>query len=152
MKIIMTYGTFDLFHIGHLNMLERLAALGDQLIVGVSTDEFNRGKGKESIFSYEERSRIVQSISCVDHVVPETTWEQKRTDIQSFNVDLLGIGEDWQGKFDHLKELCEVVYLSRTAQISTTQLKQRLSDLNSKSIREIRNGLDSLLNVVKALE
>jgi glycerol-3-phosphate cytidylyltransferase len=151
MKNILTYGTFDLFHIGHLNMLRRLKSMGTHLIVGVSTDTFNLQKGKKSIYSYQERSEIVGALDCVDQIIPEDNWEQKGEDIQKYNIDVFGIGEDWQGEFDHLKGQCEVVYLPRTPSISTTEVKQALSHLNSEKIKEIKDGLDGVLDIVKAL-
>lgn len=152
MKTVITYGTFDLLHVGHIHLLERLAALGDRLIVGVSTDEFNSSKGKRSLYSYEERSKIVSSLRCVDEVLPESNWQQKANDIVDRNVDIFGIGSDWQGKFDHLKSNCEVVYLSRTPNISTTDLKKALSSIDSESIKTIKRGLDNVLELVKAIE
>ena len=151
-KVILTYGTFDLFHIGHLRMLRRLRALGDQLIVGVSTDEFNQQKGKQSVYSYEERAEIVAALECVDQVIPESRWEQKEGDIERHGVDIFGIGEDWKGKFNHLESLCEVVYLERTASISTTEVKKSLSQFNSEKIKAIKQGLDSVLEIVKVIE
>lgn len=123
MKKVITYGTFDLFHIGHLNLLERLADLGDHLTVAVSTDEFNLGKGKICSMPYDERSRIVGALRCVDQVIAEESWEQKVRDVQEHHIDVFGIGDDWQGKFDYLSEYCQVVYLPRTHGISTTSLK-----------------------------
>lgn len=152
MKIILTYGTFDLFHIGHLNLLERLAKLGDKLIVGVSTDEFNLLKGKNSIYSYAERARIIAALSCVDSVFPEQSWEQKSTDIEKYKVTLLGMGSDWEGKFDDLNKLCQVQCLSRTENISTTDLKKSLSQINLVAINQIKSGLDSVLDIIKAIE
>ncbi|NPA32504.1 MAG: glycerol-3-phosphate cytidylyltransferase [Aquificae bacterium] len=130
-KVVITYGTFDLFHIGHLNLLRRAKELGDYLIVGVSTDEFNEIKGKKSVFPYEHRAKIVESIKYVDLVIPERNWEQKVHDIKKYNVDVFVIGDDWKGKFDYLKEYCEVVYLPRTEGISTTELKEALIRLSS---------------------
>ncbi|UOP04749.1 adenylyltransferase/cytidyltransferase family protein [Conchiformibius kuhniae] len=127
MKVVITYGTFDLFHIGHVRLLKRLRMLGDKLIVGVSSDEFNLKKGKKSIFSYEERSEIVNSSKYVDLVFPEYTWEQKREDIIYYNANVFGIGSDWIGKFDDLKDICEVIYLERTEGISSTYIKSVLS-------------------------
>jgi len=150
--VVLTYGTFDLFHIGHLKMLERLRAMGDKLIVAVSTDEFNRLKGKTSVYSFEERSQIVAALACVDEVVPEHNWEQKEQDIQTHQVDIFGIGEDWRGKFDHLMPHCKVVYLERTPSISTTEVKRALSNLDSDKIKQIKDGLDSVLSIVKAIE
>ena len=108
MTTVLTYGTFDLFHIGHLNLINRLADMGDRLIIAVSTDEFNAGKGKTSVVSYEDRSRIISSIKGVDLVIPETSWEQKASDIKEHGVDIFAIGEDWAGKYDDLQELCDV--------------------------------------------
>lgn len=150
--VVLTYGTFDLFHIGHLKMLERLRAMGDKLIVAVSTDEFNRLKGKTSVYSFEERSQIVAALACVDEVIPEHNWEQKTQDIQTHRVDIFGIGEDWRGKFDHLMPHCKVVYLERTPSISTTEVKRALSNLDSNKIKQIKDGLDSVLSIVKAIE
>ncbi|WP_158967741.1 adenylyltransferase/cytidyltransferase family protein [Paraglaciecola sp. L3A3] len=152
MKTIITYGTFDLLHIGHVNMLERLAELGDKLIVGVSTDEFNLLKGKQCIYGYAERAKIVGALGCVDQVIAEDNWAQKVSDIEKYQVDIFGIGSDWQGKFDELKSYCEVVYLPRTPSISTTDLKKALSKIDSAAIQQIKSGLDSVLDIVKALE
>jgi len=124
MKKVITYGTFDLFHKGHLELLKRARSLGDYLIVAISTDEFDfLEKNKKSIYSYEERSAIVSAIRYVDEVIPEKTWEQKITDVIDHNIDVFVIGEDWKGKFDYLKECCEVVYLSRTEGISSSDVK-----------------------------
>ena len=125
MKKILTYGTFDLLHRGHINLLKRAKALGDFLIVGVSTDDFNRLKNKRSFYSYEERKLVVESIRYVDLVIPENNWEQKSGDIEEHKIDTFVIGNDWEGKFDDLKSQCEVVYLPRTSGISTTQTKAR---------------------------
>lgn len=152
MKIVITYGTFDLLHVGHIHLLERLSRLGDRLVVGVSTDEFNEQKGKRSLYSFEERSKIVGALKCVDQVIAESDWQQKATDIEKYNIDIFGIGSDWQGKFDHLKEHCEVVYLSRTPNISTTDLKKSLSRIDSESIQMIKQGLDNVLELVKTIE
>ena len=128
MKRVITYGTFDLLHYGHINLLKRAKALGDYLIVVLSSDEFNwNEKHKKCYFSYEERKRLVESIRYVDLVIPEENWEQKSSDIQEFKVDTFVIGDDWEGKFDFLKEYCEVVYLPRTPEISTTQIKKDLN-------------------------
>lgn len=130
MKKVITYGTFDLLHYGHVNLLQRAKALGDYLIVAISTDEFNWNmKGKKCYFTYEERKRLVEAIRYVDLVIPEESWEQKVTDVDEYKVDTFVIGDDWEGKFDFLKDKCEVVYLPRTPEISTTQIKK---DLNKK--------------------
>lgn len=126
MKKVITYGTFDMFHIGHLNMIKRAKELGDYLVVCVSTDEFNQLKGKKCVIPFVERAEIVRAIKFVDEVIPEENWEQKENDIDDHEIDVFVIGDDWEGKFDFLKEKCEVVYLSRTAGISTTQLKNGL--------------------------
>ena len=127
MRKVITYGTFDLLHHGHIRLLERARALGDHLTVAASTDEFNLGKGKVCTYTYTERKHILEPIRYVDEVIPETTWEQKIIDVKERNIDVFVIGDDWTGKFDFLKEFCEVVYLPRTAGVSTTQIKESLS-------------------------
>lgn len=122
-KTVITYGTFDLFHIGHLNLLRRISELGNRLVVGVSTDEFNALKGKKTIVSYEDRAKIVSAICYVDAVFPEENWEQKRADILREKAHIFAMGSDWSGKFDDLNDLCQVVYLPRTENISTTDIK-----------------------------
>lgn len=126
--VVLTYGTFDLFHYGHLRILERSSQLGDFLVVGVSTDEFNRVKGKRCVYPYRHRARIVEAIRCVDLVIPERCWEQKREDIARHNVDVLAMGTDWEGEFDHLADACRVVYLPRTPDISSTGIKQDVKE------------------------
>ena len=126
MKTVITYGTFDLFHVGHLNLLRRAKELGDYLIVAVSSDEFNLGKNKVCKIKDTDRMKIVEAIKYVDKVIPETSWEQKIEDVKKYNVDVFVMGDDWKGKFDFLKDYCEVVYLPRTEGISTTQLKEEL--------------------------
>ena len=127
MKRVITYGTFDLLHYGHINLLRRAKAQGDYLIVALSTDEFNwNSKQKKSYFSYEERKAMLEAIRYVDLVIPEENWEQKRTDVVKYNADVFVMGNDWEGKFDFLKDLCEVVYLPRTPEISTTKIKEEL--------------------------
>lgn len=127
MKRIITYGTFDLLHYGHINLLKRAKELGDYLVVGLSTDEFNLLKGKKSFFSYEERKVLLESIRYVDLVIPECNWEQKTEDVIKYDIDVFVIGDDWKGKFDFLKDQgVEVVYLSRTPEISTTAIKNKL--------------------------
>ena len=127
MKAILTYGTFDLLHVGHIRLLERAKALGDYLIVGLSTDEFNEMKHKSSFLPFEQRKEILEAIKYVDLVIPETCWEQKVVDVQNHSVDIFVMGEDWEGEFDFLKDHCEVVYLSRTHDISTSTLKRKFS-------------------------
>lgn len=127
MKRVITYGTFDLIHYGHINLLKRAKELGDYLIVALSTDEFNwNSKNKKCYFSYAERERLLEAIRYVDLVIPEENWEQKVTDVQLYKIDTFVMGDDWAGKFDFLKDYCDVVYLPRTPEISTTQIKQDL--------------------------
>lgn len=126
MKKVITYGTFDLFHIGHLNILKRAKELGDYLVVAVSTDEFNHIKGKKCAIPDNERMAIVEAIKYVDEVIPENSWDQKPKDIKEHNIDVFVMGDDWKGKFDDLKQYCEVVYLPRTDGISTTKIKKDL--------------------------
>ena len=137
MTKVITYGTFDLFHVGHLNLLERLRALGDHLTVCVSTDEFNRGKGKACAVEFEERARIVAALRCVDHVIPEHSWKQKATDIEVHAIAVFGMGSDWAGRFDCLADLCHVVYLPRTERISTTSLKQAITIRTPSLVQQI---------------
>ena len=126
MKKVITYGTYDLLHVGHINLLRRAKELGDYLIVGLSTDEFNAGKHKEAYHTYEDRKIILESIKYVDEVIPEATWEQKIDDVVNNKVDIFVMGDDWKGKFDFLEDYCEVIYLPRTAGISTTKIKTDL--------------------------
>lgn len=126
MKKIITYGTFDLLHVGHVRLLERAKALGDYLVVGLSTDAFNEMKHKSSFLPFEQRKEILEAIKYVDLVIPESNWEQKVDDIQRYGIDTFVIGDDWQGEFDFLNEYCEVVYLGRTKDLSTSSIKQQL--------------------------
>lgn len=129
LRKVITYGTFDLLHYGHINLLRRAKEQGDYLIVALSTDEFNwNEKHKKCYFSYEERKQILEAIRYVDLVIPEEGWEQKISDVKEFKIDTFVIGDDWEGKFDFLKEYCDVVYLPRTPEISTTQIKQNLGE------------------------
>lgn len=126
MKKVLTYGTFDLLHLGHINLLKRARELGDYLVVAVSTDDFNLLKHKESYHSYEERKRILEAIKYVDEVIPEENWNQKIEDVKNKNIDIFVMGNDWEGKFDFLRDYCEVIYLERTKGISTTKIKKDL--------------------------
>ena len=129
MKTVLTYGTFDLLHKGHINLLERAASYGDRLIVGLSTDEFNFSqKGKRAYTSFEDRKYMLEAIKYVDKVIPENNWKQKIEDIQKFDVNTFVIGDDWYGQFDDLKAYVDVVYLERTDGISTTQIKHDLAE------------------------
>lgn len=140
MKRILTYGTFDLLHYGHIRLLKRAKELGDYLIVALSTDEFNEIKGKKAYHNYENRKEMLESLRVVDMVIPEATWEQKKQDVLDYKVDVVVMGSDWKDsdKFDYLKQYCEVVYLDRTEGISTTQIKE---DLN---LTEPINGINQL--------
>lgn len=133
MKRVITYGTFDLLHYGHINLLKRAKTMGDYLIVVLSSDEFNwKEKQKKCYFTYEERKNLLEAIRYVDLVIPENNWEQKITDVQEYHIDTFVMGDDWEGKFDFLKSYCEVVYLQRTPEISTTQIKKDLNALGEK--------------------
>lgn len=149
---VLTYGTFDLIHVGHLNLLERLRALGDRLIVGVSTDEFNASKGKKTVIPFDDRKRMVAGLRCVDEVIAEHSWTQKPNDIKRYNIDIFGMGADWEGKFDNLRKLCKVLYLPRTVGISSTALKSSLAKLSPKRIGELEEALELLSAVVESLK
>lgn len=124
MKKVITYGTFDLLHFGHVRLLKRAKELGDYLIVALSTDEFNNVKGKKSFFNYQQRKEILESVKYVDEVIEEKDWNQKITDIINNKIDVFVMGDDWKGKFDYLADYCDIVYLPRTPGISTTQIKK----------------------------
>lgn len=140
MKRILTYGTFDLLHYGHIRLLQRAKALGDYLIVAVSTDEFNALKGKKSYHNYETRKKMLEAIRYVDLVIPEDNWEQKIDDVKTYHIDVVVMGSDWAGsdRFEYLNDYCEVVYLDRTEGISTTKIKQELG------LQEPVNGVDQI--------
>ena len=134
MKRVITYGTFDMLHYGHINLLRRAKELGDYLIVVLSTDEFNWDeKGKKTYFSYQQRKQLLEAIRYVDLVIPEQSWEQKITDVDLYKVDTFVMGDDWKGEFDYVSDQtsADVVYLERTPEISTTQIKK---DLNTKNL------------------
>ena len=137
MKKILTYGTFDLLHYGHIRLLKRARELGDYLVVGLSTDEFNESKGKKAYYDYETRKMMLEAIRYVDLVIPEEKWEQKIDDVRTHDIDVVVMGDDWAGsdKFDYLKEYCEVKYLERTEGISTTKIKNDL-DRNKVKIKK----------------
>lgn len=152
MKTVITYGTFDMFHIGHLNLIKRLQQLGDRVIVAVSTDEFNESKGKKCIIPFEQRHDIVKNIVGVDLVIAENNWEQKVSDIKKHHVDIFVMGDDWTGKFDSLKTHCEVIYLPRTEGVSTTYLKSILSNISPTVKSDIEKAfilLDSIKSNLK---
>ena len=123
---VLTYGTFDLLHKGHINLIKRAKSLGDNLIVGLSTDEFNREKHKKSYFTFSQRKELLSTIDDIDLIIPEDSWDQKIKDIQQYQIDILVMGSDWTGKFDYLKDYCDVIYLPRTEYISTTDIKEEI--------------------------
>lgn len=125
-KRAITYGTYDLFHIGHLRLLKRIADLAEELYVAVSTDEFNALKGKKCVIPFENRKEIVEALRMVTKVIPESNWEQKVLDVQNYGCDLFVMGDDWKGKFDFLKDYCDVIYLPRTEGVSSTEIKQEI--------------------------
>ena len=151
-KIVITYGTFDMFHIGHLNLLKRMKEYGDTLIVAVSTDQFNEIKGKKTLIPFEQRSAIVESIRYVDKVIPENNWEQKIEDVQKMDVDTFIIGDDWKGKFDFLTEHCEVIYLERTKDISTSMLKKSMSSFLSIPKEDVLRAFEIIETLKKDFE
>ncbi|MDA3901175.1 MAG: glycerol-3-phosphate cytidylyltransferase [Spirochaetes bacterium] len=151
-KRIITYGTFDMFHIGHLNLLKRLKSMADTVIVAVSTDAFNLEKNKKTIIPFEQRIKIVKSVKYVDMVIPEESWEQKTSDIKEYDIDIFAIGRDWEGKFDFLKDYCRVVYLERTKGISSTEIKKSLKSLLSIPQEDLRKAFDILEILRKDLQ
>lgn len=148
---VITYGTFDMIHKWHINILKRAKELWDYLVVAISSDEFNKIKDKSSFYSYDERKYLLEAIKYVDEVIPENHWEQKTSDIKDHNIDIFVMWDDWKWKFDELKEFCEVQYLPRTPDISTTQLKWVLKSINSDSIDKIEDVLDALKEFKKIL-
>lgn len=152
MKTIITYGTFDLFHIGHLRLLQRLRDLGDRLIVGVSTDEFNEIKGKKTVIPFNDRLEIVGALACVDNVFPEHDWKQKKDDIKKYDASIFAMGSDWEGKFDELKQYCTVIYLPRTENVSSTHLRKTLKILDQEHIGELNKALELISTIIKRFE
>lgn len=142
MKRILTYGTYDLLHYGHIRLLKRAKELGDYLIVALSTDEFNAIKGKKAYHNYETRKKMLESIRYVDLVIPENNWNQKVDDVKKYYVDVTVMGDDWAGneKFEELKKYCDVVYLPRTEGVSTTKIKKELG------LQKPINGVDQIPN------
>ena len=126
MKRVITYGTYDLLHYGHIELLRRAREMGDYLIVALSSDEFNRIKNKKSYYNFEQRKMMLESIRYVDLVIPEEGWGQKEKDVERYDIDTFVMGHDWEGEFDFLKDKCEVIYLRRTEGISTTKVKKEL--------------------------
>lgn len=129
MVTVLTYGTYDTLHFGHIKLLQRAKSLGDRLVVGLSTDEFNARKGKASYFCFEERKSLLESITCVDLVIPENDWDQKASDVINHGANIFTMGDDWVGEFDYLQEFCTVTYLPRTPAISSTLIKQNITPL-----------------------
>lgn len=151
MTTIVTYGTFDLYHVGHVRLLKRLREMGDRLVVGLSTDEFNQQKGKQVVIPYSDRREILLSCRYVDDVFEENSWEQKRADLVREQADIFAIGDDWAGKFDDLEDLVKVIYLPRTKDISTTELKTVLSYLSKEKVNEVRNVVENLSSLIRQL-
>ena len=143
MKRVLTYGTYDLLHYGHINLLKRAKELGDYLIVGLSTDEFNEIKGKKAYHNYETRKLMLEAVRYVDLVIPEENWEQKINDVKKYEADIVVMGSDWEksDKFDYLKEYCQVIFLPRTEGISTTKIKQELN------LEEPLYGINQIPNI-----
>jgi len=131
-RVVLTYGTFDLFHPGHVNLLKRAKELGTKLVVGLSTDEFNASKGKSSVMSYEDRKHVLESCRYVDDVFPESRWDQKLTDAKRLKADVFVMGDDWSGHFDFMSECCKVVYFCRTEGVSTSQIKLKMNPADSR--------------------
>lgn len=148
MSIVLTYGTFDLFHVGHVRLLKRLRQFGDELIVGCSTDEFNALKGKKTIMPFEHRREILSSCCYVSKVIEENSWEQKVADIIQHKVDIFAMGDDWAGKFDSLSDHCKVIYLPRTPDISSTEVKSMVASIHSEQILTLKNLVDQMSKVL----
>lgn len=151
MSVVLTYGTFDLFHVGHVRLLARLRDLGDRLVVGCSTDAFNSKKGKRTAMPFEQRVEILRACRFVDEVFAEEAWEQKRRDIALFGADIFAMGDDWSGRFDDLSDVVKVVYLPRTQEVSTTEIKQVVSAMHAEKVEEIRHVVERLRVLVDRL-
>lgn len=150
-KTIITYGTFDLFHVGHVRLLKRLKKMGDRLVVGLSNDDFNRLKEKKTIMNYEQRKEVLESCCYVDEVFEEYEWEQKEQDIIRYEADVFAMGSDWAGKFDNLQKVTEVVYLPRTKDISTTEIKELVHNLNVDKKNEILHLISNVNQAIQEL-
>lgn len=150
-KTIITYGTFDLFHVGHLRLLSRLKSLGNRLIIGLSTDEFNSLKGKKTIIPFQHRLEILEGCKYVDKVIPEENWEQKESDIKRENADIFAMGDDWSGKFDYLQKYCNVIYLPRSQDISTTEIKEMIKAQNQEYATMLQNISDNLKKIAQQI-
>lgn len=150
-RVVLTYGTFDLFHIGHVRLLHRLRALGTSLVVGLSTDKFNAEKGKQSVIPYDARKEVLLACRYVDKVIPEDSWDQKADDIRREKASVFAMGDDWAGRFDELADLCEVVYLPRTRDVSTTDIKGWVTSLRNEQVAEITLTVDRLRQLITGL-
>ena len=148
---ILSYGTFDMFHFGHVRLLKRLADLGDELIIGLSTDEFNLLKGKKTVIPYAHRREVLMACKYVDDVIPESSWEQKSLDIERLGISTFAMGDDWAGKFDALSELCNVLYLPRTQNVSTTEIRQLVNAVHSDKIQQLRTLVGQLGDQISKL-
>lgn len=151
MKTVITYGTFDLFHIGHLRLLQRARSFGDRLVVGCSTDDFNRKKGKAALIPFEQRVEVLRACRYVDEVFPEESWEQKRIDIERFDAKVLVMGDDWAGRFDDLEDVIDVVYVPRTTDVSTTDIRMMAQQLAREKVSELRGVAKRLMDLIEAL-
>lgn len=151
MKKVITYWTFDILHKWHINILKRAKEMWDYLIVWISSDEFNNLKNKKSFYSYEERKFLLESIKYVDEVIPENNWVQKKEDIKKYSIDTFVMWDDWEWKFDELKEFCNVVYLPRTPEISTTKLKGLIWDMNNENIEKLEEVISALKDFKKII-
>ena len=151
MTTVVTYGTFDLFHIGHVRLLKRLHSLGDRLVVGLSSDEFNTVKGKNVVIPHEDRKEILRYCSDVEDVFQENCWEQKREDLEREGADIFAMGDDWIGKFDDLQDIVKVVYLPRTQDVSTTELKTVISEIQNEKIRQLQSLTEHLNALMQRL-
>jgi glycerol-3-phosphate cytidylyltransferase len=151
MNTVITYGTFDLFHVGHVRLLRRLREMGDRLIVGCSTDTFNAIKGKKTVISFEHRREILLSCRFVDDVFPEECWEQKSEDVKRVGAKIFAMGDDWSGKFDYLSDICQVIYLPRTGDISTTEVRHMVSSMHYDKKIELKLALERVSHLVGQL-
>ena len=147
-----TYGTFDLLHVGHIRLLRRIKKHCKYLVVGLSSDEFNIKKGKESFFCFEQRKEILLACKYVDEVIEEKSWEQKIEDIKINEIDRFVIGDDWNGKFDYLSEFCEVKYLERTENISTSKIKNDLNKIDEEKLKELESLVKNMYQVIHLLK
>lgn len=151
MTIVLTYGTFDLFHVGHVRLLKRLSAMGERLIVGLSSDDFNHQKGKKTVMSFAQRKEILESCRYVDEVFEECCWEQKRDDVLKYGATIFAMGDDWAGKFDDLQDIVNVVYLARTEDISTTEVKDMIANINESKKQALVNSVNELREQINQL-